>query len=110
MRVSEPLSSGGLFRLYSLQREGMFGEPLTSNGLPLLLHYSGSQASCHNIYCDMSLERRNSPLLDNGSLEHVSAATDKHGIVQERLEVVISVRFATEVIKDGHVIDSKIHS
>jgi hypothetical protein len=28
------------------------------------------------IYCDMTSERRNSPLLENGSLKRVSAATD----------------------------------
>jgi hypothetical protein len=37
------------FRVYSLQRESVFDQPLASNGLPLWLHYSGFQASCHNI-------------------------------------------------------------
>jgi hypothetical protein len=31
-----------------LLRERVLGEPLTSNGLPLWLHYSGFQASCYN--------------------------------------------------------------
>jgi hypothetical protein len=37
------------FRVCSLLRERVFGEPLASCGLPLWLHYSGFQASCHNI-------------------------------------------------------------
>jgi hypothetical protein len=41
---TEPLPSTGLFYVYSLQREHLFGEPLASNGLPLLLHYSVFQA------------------------------------------------------------------
>jgi hypothetical protein len=35
------------FGVCSLLRERVFGEPLASNGLPLWLHYSGFQASCH---------------------------------------------------------------
>jgi hypothetical protein len=35
-------------RVCSLLRERVFGEPLASNGLPLGLHYSGIEASCHN--------------------------------------------------------------
>jgi hypothetical protein len=38
------------FRVCSLLREHVLGRPLASNGLPLSLHYSGFQASCHNIY------------------------------------------------------------
>jgi hypothetical protein len=44
----EPLAGNGL-PLSSLLQERAFGEPLASNGLPLWLHYSGFQASCHNI-------------------------------------------------------------
>jgi hypothetical protein len=47
--LTEPLPSKGLFRVYSLQREDVFGEPLASNGLPLLPHYSGLQALYDNI-------------------------------------------------------------
>jgi hypothetical protein len=36
------------FRVCSLLRESVFGEPLASNGLPLWLHYSGFQTSCHS--------------------------------------------------------------
>jgi hypothetical protein len=36
------------FLVCLLLREGAFGEPLASNGLPLLFHYSDFQASCHN--------------------------------------------------------------
>jgi hypothetical protein len=39
-------------------------------------------------------------------LTYVSAATDGQGIIEELLEVVISIRFGSEVIKGGHVIDS----
>jgi hypothetical protein len=46
--VCEPLSSNGLFYVDSLQREYVFGEPLASNKLPLWLHYSSFQTSCHN--------------------------------------------------------------
>jgi hypothetical protein len=35
-------------RICSLLRERVFGESLVRNGLPLCLHYSGFQASCHN--------------------------------------------------------------
>jgi hypothetical protein len=45
----KPLAISGL-PLCSLLRERTFGKPLASNGLPLWLHYSGFQASCHNIY------------------------------------------------------------
>jgi hypothetical protein len=41
------------FRLCSLLPERAFGVPLASNGHPLWLHYSGFQASCHNIVVDM---------------------------------------------------------
>jgi hypothetical protein len=47
--LTEPLPSNGLSRVCSLQRKRAFGEPLASNGLPLWLHYSGFQASCHSI-------------------------------------------------------------
>jgi hypothetical protein len=47
--VKKPLSNNGLFRVCSLQRERVFGEPLASNGLPLWLQCSGFQASFHNI-------------------------------------------------------------
>jgi hypothetical protein len=30
-----------LFRVYSMQQERVFGEPLASNGLPFWLQYSG---------------------------------------------------------------------
>jgi hypothetical protein len=33
------------------------------------------------------------PLLDNGSLNTFSAATNEHSIVEELLEVVVSIRF-----------------
>jgi hypothetical protein len=33
--LTEPLPSNGLFRVYSLQRERVFGELLASSGLPL---------------------------------------------------------------------------
>jgi hypothetical protein len=36
------------FRVRSLLRERVFGEPLASNGLPVWLHFSGFEASCHN--------------------------------------------------------------
>jgi hypothetical protein len=56
----------------------------------------------------MTPESRNSPLLDNGSLNRVSAATDTrcyeidtsfvatdgHRIIVELFEVMISIRFA----------------
>jgi hypothetical protein len=45
--LTEPLPSNVLFRVYSLQRKSVFDEPLASNALPLWLHYSGFQASCH---------------------------------------------------------------
>jgi hypothetical protein len=45
-------------------------------------------------YCDMTPENRNSPLLDNGSLKHVSVKANRHGIIHKLFEVVISVRFA----------------
>jgi hypothetical protein len=68
-------------------------------------------------YCDMRPENRNSSLLDNGllgtfpqqrtglwenqtvvtKLAHVSAATDKHRITEEMLEVVISIRFVPKL-------------
>jgi hypothetical protein len=47
--LTEYLSRNGLFRIYSLQRERVFGELLASNGLLLWLHCSGCQASCHNM-------------------------------------------------------------
>jgi hypothetical protein len=37
------------FRVCLLLRKRMFGERLSSNGLPLWFHYSCFQASCHNI-------------------------------------------------------------
>jgi hypothetical protein len=37
------------FLVCSLLQERVFGEPLSSNGLPLWLYYSGFQESCHNI-------------------------------------------------------------
>jgi hypothetical protein len=46
--LTEPLASNG-FPLCSLLRERVLGEPLANNGLPFWLHYSGFQASCHNI-------------------------------------------------------------
>jgi hypothetical protein len=65
------------------------------------------------IYCDMTPESQNSPLLDNGSLkcvsaatnqrcqlldnsslEHVSVTTSGHAVVDELLGVVIYIRFA----------------
>jgi hypothetical protein len=69
----------------------------------------------------MAPERRHSPLLDNGSLStfpkkriglwenqivvtkltHFSTAMNKHGRIEERLEVVTYIRFALEVIKRG---------
>jgi hypothetical protein len=77
-------------------------------------------------YCDMMPESRNNPLLDNGSLKHLFAATDTLVEIKELLqdwhmfrnngqtpnidelfEVVISTRFA-RVIKGGHVIDSRV--
>jgi hypothetical protein len=48
--LTEPLLSNGLFRVYSLQRERVFGESLASSELPLWLHYSGFQSSCHSIF------------------------------------------------------------
>jgi hypothetical protein len=53
--LTEPLLNNGLFCVYSLQREQVFGELLASNGLPLWLHYSGFQASCHNIFVNYGL-------------------------------------------------------
>jgi hypothetical protein len=47
--LTEPLPSNGLFRSYLLLRERMFGELFPSSGLPRWLHYSGLQASCHNM-------------------------------------------------------------
>jgi hypothetical protein len=47
--LTEPLPSNGLFRVWSLQRECVFGDPLVSNELPLWLHYSVFQASYHSI-------------------------------------------------------------
>jgi hypothetical protein len=43
--LTEQLPSNGLFRVYSLQRERVFGKLLANNGLPLWFHYSGFQAS-----------------------------------------------------------------
>jgi hypothetical protein len=48
--LTEPLPSNGLFRVYSLKLECVFGEMLSSNELQLWLHYFGVQASCHSIY------------------------------------------------------------
>jgi hypothetical protein len=45
--VSKPLSSNGLFPVYSLQSNLVFGEPLKSNELLLWLNYSGFQESYH---------------------------------------------------------------
>jgi hypothetical protein len=47
--LTEPSPIKGLFRVYSLQRELLLVELLASNRLPLWLHYSDFQASCHNI-------------------------------------------------------------
>jgi hypothetical protein len=40
------------FRVCSLLQERVLGEPLASNGRLLWLHYSGLQASCHNMKAD----------------------------------------------------------
>jgi hypothetical protein len=45
-----PLPSNGLFRVYSLQWERVFGEPLVSNGLQLRVHYSCFQASLNILF------------------------------------------------------------
>jgi hypothetical protein len=42
----------------------------------------------------MTPESRNSPLLDNGSLKHVSVTTNRHAIMHELLGMVISIWFA----------------
>jgi hypothetical protein len=42
--LTEPLPSDGLFHVYLLQWEYVFGKLLASNGLPPWLHYSGFQA------------------------------------------------------------------
>jgi hypothetical protein len=42
------------FRFCSLMRELVFGKQLASNGLPFWLHYSGFQASCHNMFLHLS--------------------------------------------------------
>jgi hypothetical protein len=52
----------------------------------------------------MMPESRNNPLLDNGSITHVSVTTNRHAIVHELLEVVVSIRFAPSY-KRGHVIE-----
>jgi hypothetical protein len=44
----------------------------------------------------MTPESRDSPLLDNGSLKHVSATTDKSRII-ELLEVITSIRFGLKL-------------
>jgi hypothetical protein len=44
---TEPLLSNGIFRVYSLQRERVFGEPLAINGVPFWLHYSGFQGCAY---------------------------------------------------------------
>jgi hypothetical protein len=41
------------------------------------LRYEGRGSFTCIQYCDMTPESRNNPLLDNGSLKHISAATDK---------------------------------
>lgn len=48
--LTEPLRSKDVFRVGSLLRERVFGELLARNSFPLWLHYSGFQASCHNIH------------------------------------------------------------
>jgi hypothetical protein len=61
------------------------------------------------MYCDMTPERRNNRLLENGSLKYLSVTKNRHAIIHELLEVVISVRFAPR-LKVGHVTDSRVHS
>jgi hypothetical protein len=68
-------------------------------------------------YCDMVPESRNSPLLDNGSLgtfpqqqiglwenqtivtklTHVSAATNRHAVMEGLLQVMTYIRFAPKL-------------
>jgi hypothetical protein len=62
----ELLPKNGLFRVYSLQQERVFGEPLTSNGLPLWLHYSGFQAVLTE------------PLPGSGHIRHNTLASRLH--------------------------------
>jgi hypothetical protein len=59
--------------------------------------------------CDMTPENRNSPLLDNGSLNHVTVTMNRHSMIEELFEVVIFIRFAP-ILKGGHVIDSRVYS
>jgi hypothetical protein len=51
--LTELLPSNGFFRIYSVQRERVFGGLLASYGLPLWLYYSGFLASCHSMYVCM---------------------------------------------------------
>jgi hypothetical protein len=46
--LTEPLPRNGLFHVYSLQWERVFGESLASKSLPLWFQYSGFQASCYS--------------------------------------------------------------
>jgi hypothetical protein len=48
--LTKPLPINGIFYVYSLQQECVFGELLASNGLLLLLHYSDFQASYNNSF------------------------------------------------------------
>jgi hypothetical protein len=54
----------------------------------------------------MTPEKRNNPLLGNGSPKHISV-TSRHAIMDEIFEVVISIRFAL-TIKGRHVIGSRV--
>jgi hypothetical protein len=54
------------------------------------------------LYCDITLERRNSPLLDNGSvstflLQRIDAVTD------ELFEIMVSIRFASKLREENSV-------
>jgi hypothetical protein len=56
--LTEPFPSNKLFRVYWLQLERVFGEPLASNIFPLWLHYSSFQAAFTE------------PLLNNDHIRH----------------------------------------
>jgi hypothetical protein len=54
-------------------------------------------------YCDMTPEKRNCPLIDNGSLKHVSVTTNRHAIIDELFQVVTSIRFTSSYKRETRV-------
>jgi hypothetical protein len=101
--LTEQLPSSGLFSSYSLLLARVLGEPLASNWLPLWIHYSGFQASCHNTIWRFLCTQ----IFSRVSLVPISSKWSKQ--IRDHSWVMVCASWVAPSVVLHGVLDTRIH-